>query len=261
MKQIWMCVGLGILLAFPVVAKDTMNPKLESLWMGLPQSQSQCTDYDYFPDGGMRNFWCHISGELSLSTLEEMTGESVFKSGPHNTSLQLNDAKSFGHYNPKFVVKLTKLVIPSASDSSFVASTQSVYDSHVRPLARIHYATLQKLKQNPECAQKELTQYQGAIAHGAVTEVNSAIGSYQVGYYERWFYFMNPKFCSTSNPDSLFDDGFDGGYDGNVVKTATGFWLRRSMDGTQGHFADALEQLLQRYDAVWLKKQSSSTFK
>ena len=256
MKQIWAFVGLGMMLVSPVVAKDTMNPVVQSLWTGLPQSKSQCTEYDYFPEGGMRNFWCHLSGDLSLSVLAEMTGQSVFESGPHTTLLQLNDSQSFGHYNPKFVVKLTELVIPSATDTSFIAGTQSVYDSHIRPLARIHYVTFQKLKQNPECAQKELALYQRAIGKGATTEVNSAIGSYQVGYYERWFYFMNSKFCSVPNPDSLFDDGFDGGHDGNVVKTATGFWLRRSMDGTQRHFADALELLLQRYDAAWLKAQS-----
>lgn len=256
MRKFGILLGLGMLFIPPVIGKESMNSTVESLWMGLPQSKNHCDEYDYFPEGGMRNFWCHLSGELSLATLEEMTGQSVFASGPHTTSLQLNEGNSFGHYNPKFVSKFAKILIPEASDTSFIANTQSVYDSHVRPLARIHYVTLQKLKQHPECAQKELALYKSAIEKGAVTEFKSAIGSYQVGYYERWFYFMNPKFCNSSNPDSLFDDGFDGGYDGNVVKTATGFWLRREMDGTQRQFADALEMLLQRYDAEWLKERS-----
>ena len=68
---------------------------------------------------------------------------------------------------------------------------------------------------------------------------------------------MNPKFCATDNIDALFDDGFDGGYSGNVVKTATGFWLRRSMDNTMTVFAESLETLLKRYDSEWLTKQRS----
>ena len=47
----------------------------------------------------------------------------------------------------------------------------------------------------------------------------------------------------------------DGGYNGNVVKTAVGFWMRREMDDTKAIFAKGLTKLLQQYDATWMQKQ------
>lgn len=250
MKRVALVCGLimGILVA-PVAAKDTINSTVASVWQNLPTSGSQCPDFDYFPDGGMQNFWCHISKDMPLSLLEEATGQKIFLSGPHGATLNLKDKTKFGQYNPKFVEALTKLVVPSEDDTTFIAQTQSVYNSHVRPLARFHFLTLQKLQKNPACAKKETLQYK--------SNIEKAADEQQEWYNERWFYFMNPKFCTTDNIDALFDDGFDGGHDGNVVKTATGFWLRRSMDGTQPLFVGALEALLTRYDSEWLTKQRS----
>ena len=42
-------------------AKDTMNPVIQSLWTGLPQSKS-CTNMIIFRKACI---WCHLSGDLS----------------------------------------------------------------------------------------------------------------------------------------------------------------------------------------------------
>ena len=241
------CTLVSAIIAGPVIAKESFNSTVEAVWKKLPTSASQCSDYDYFPDGGMQNFWCHVSKDLSLQFLEQATGQKIYLSGPHAAALKLDDKAEFGHYNPKFVEALSTLVIPSKEDTTFITQTQSVYESHVRPLARIHFITLQKLRNNPECAQKEMQQYKANIKKPEAAQ--------EEWYNERWFYFMNAKFCTTAKVDTLFDDGFDGGHNGNVVKTATGFWLRRSMDETQSSFATALETLLQTYDAEWLSQQ------
>jgi hypothetical protein len=184
---------------------------------------------------------------VPLSFLEEATGQKIFLSGPHDSVLNLTNKTKFGQYNPKFVEKLAELVLPAKDDTTFITQTQTIYDVNIRPLARIHFVTLQKLQKDSKCAKREVRRYK--------SNIDKPVDEQQEWYNERWFYFMNPKFCTTDDIDSLFDDGFDGGHDGNVVKTATGFWLRRSMDGTQSVFASGLETLLKRYDSKWLTKQ------
>ena len=50
-------------------------------------------------------------------------------------------------------------------------------------------------------------------------------------------------------PNDVFDGTeIDGGYDGNVTKTAVGFWLRRSLDGTEPAFFEALVRLMNTYE-------------
>jgi hypothetical protein len=61
---------------------------------------------------------------------------------------------------------------------------------------------------------------------------------------------MNDSYCQLrrGDYDDYEDTGFDGGYEGNVVKTSVGFWLRRSMDGTDREFFDALVTLRNTYE-------------
>jgi hypothetical protein len=73
------------------------------------------------------------------------------------------------------------------------------------------------------------------------------------GYYERWFLFMNPFFCERSKKgirgdEFYYDNGFDAGVDGNVTKTAVGFFVRRAMDDTIEEFGRALDKLIAAYE-------------
>jgi hypothetical protein len=44
-----------------------------------------------------------------------------------------------------------------------------------------------------------------------------------------------------------------GGFDPNVVRSATMWWLRRHEDGTAALWREGLTKLLVTYDAAWLK--------
>lgn len=239
-------VGLGVGVAAGV------SP-IEHAWLGLTQSSNQCEDvFDYFPNGGVRVFWCHASGLLNTSELAQMAGMSIWSSGPHSVDrLDLKSQTDFGHYNPDFVRWMGDHLIPAEHDSALRARTQPIYDQSVAPLARIMYQTHMKLTAEPGCALAEQRLYEAAIGK-AKTE-----GADNSSYYERWFYFLNPDFCSSSRDvEVLFNQGFDGGVDGNIVKTSVGFWLRREMDGTDAAFAQNLVRLLKTYDAAWLSSAS-----
>lgn len=248
---------LGLVFGTVAYAKSTLDTKMQSFWYSLPASETSCDSFDYFPDGGIRSFWCHISG-VNLMTLEQLTGEKVYISGPHQKGFEFQNTNDFGHYNPKFIDNMIELSIPGPDDLAFVRSTQLVYDKYVQKLARIHYVTYAKLDKNKACAQKELSLYKKEISAAVKSKntMETAIGSFEVEYYERWYYFMNKEFCQNSSEEYLSNNGFDdGGYNGNVVKSVVGFWLRREMDGTKLNFVTGLKKLLGQYDAKWLSSQ------
>lgn len=229
---------------------DTTGRQIESLsrqaMQQLPESENACDSFDYFPDGGMQSFYCHIKQVITYERAREILPVSIFLHGPHGTELDLNNSRSFGHYNPEFVALLTEYGVPAARDESFRRATQGIYDEYVSPLARIMFVTYRKFQKNPELLRNEVRKLENQLEKGQ--DVHPL-------YYEKYFYFMNPGFAD--NPEGGFeyfsDRGFDGGYSGNVVKTAAYFWIRRSIDGTDKEFFRALMKLMQTYDSAYLQ--------
>ena len=201
---------------------------------------TQCSDFDYFPKGGIQNFWCHRPVRVTIAALRGAAGE-IFASGPHHgDTLDLGSRFEFGHYSPAFVTWLLDKAGPSERGTLGQEVTQTAYDTSLRPLARIFWQTHQKMVAEAECAGKERAAYQRGIANRTLP----------AKYYERWFFFMNPFFCDkTPHKDTFyFDNGMDGGVDGNVTKTVVGFWFRRQLDGTEAGFVTGLQRLLAAYD-------------
>jgi hypothetical protein len=203
---------------------------------------SVCQDYDYFPQGGIQNFWCHRPEDLDMSGIESMAGVPIFSAGPHRKGkLELNARHDFGRYNPEFVRWLTSKAAPASRESAVRQATQGAYDANLKPLAELFWRVHEKMTLDDACFQREKTAYERGIKARTLP----------TGYYERWFFFMNPFFCeepSTTNQElRYYNDGFDGGFDGNVVKSIVGFWLRRSIDGTRDTLASGLKQLIAAY--------------
>jgi hypothetical protein len=212
-------------------------------WTQLPQTENSCGNFDYFPEGGMQNFYCHVAEYLPYDQLQRWLGQTAFLKGPHSKNkLHLSADNYFGYYNPAFVQAIGERLIPGSQDSAFRLATQSVYDQTVAPLARIHWVTYQKLLKNPEFYHEEVEHYRNLVDQSRLPAM----------YYEKYFYFMNPAYPQQQDEDVLMGEGFDGGWNGNVVKSATAFWLRRTIDGTADEFATALEKLLRTYDAGFL---------
>ena len=211
------------------------------VWTHLHRTQNTCPDvFDYHPNGGMRIFACHLRSLISLEAVQRASGLDVFVAGPHsNAQLTLDSPDSFGHYNPAFVRWMADNLIPASRDSALRETTQAHFDQYVRPLARIFLATYRKLQREPDCFRRERERYVNAMQRGQL--------SYE--FRERYFFFMNDEFCARpDDEDYFFKHGFDGGYSGNVTKTCVGFWIRRSLDGTDEEFYRGLTRLLTTYD-------------
>ncbi len=207
---------------------------------------SRCPDFDYFPNGGIQNFWCHRPADITMAAVRQLAGVDIFSSGPHKEDLLLTATNDFGHYHPAFVRWLVDRAGPSPRGSVAQRATQKAYDAHLKPLAEIFWATLGKALQNRECFEREKSAYAGLITQKKLPK----------DYYERWFYFMNPYFCEKpkKSEDFMMKNGFDAGVDGNVTKTVVGFWLRRSIDGTMDTFAEGLKKVMASYQPELLEE-------
>ncbi len=225
-----------------------LSTAVRAAWKDIGGSRSGCEEFDYFPEGGMRNFYCHVLTFISYRQFAELIGVPVFTGGPHTAlELKLDSPDSFGYYNRAFVARLHRMLIPGEKDAAFRTATQGTYDGHVKPLARIFFVTYRKLKDNPSYLEQEKRDYLAMIRAGAL----------QSYHYEKYFYFMNTGFIGSRDDESyLMKHGFDGGWNGNVVKTCVAFWIRRSIDGTAEEFYTGLEKLLKTYDGRFLRDAS-----
>src|SRR5690554_17482 len=223
-------------------ATDILYRLAERAWSDLMRSSNSCDDqFDYFPNGGILIFYCHVQEFATYDQIETILDMPVFLSGPHlDGKLDHQSRTSFGYYNPEFVRTIATWALPAARDKQLLRGTQSIYDRGIQPLARTYWATYQKLKANPHYWDAQQSEIQSYLAGDGLPEF----------YYDKYFVFMNEEFIANRDKpiDYFYDRGFDGAYDGNVVKSAVGFWIRRSIDGTADEFARGLEQLLALYD-------------
>lgn len=223
-----------------------LDAAVRAAWKGIGSSESRCGEFDYFPGGGMRNYYCHLLNYMEYKRFVQLVGVPVYANGPQPHSsggLVLDSRFSFGRYNPEFVARLGNICIPGERDSAFHAATQGIYDEFVRPLARVFFVTYRKLMDNPAFLVQEKNEYLLAIR-------NRTLEPY---YYEKYFDFLSCEYPYYGKNRSDFKGpGFEGICDGNVVKTCVAFWIRRSIDGTDDEFYSGLERLLKVYDGAFL---------
>lgn len=214
---------------------------ISEAWKALPQSGDGCggaLSFDYGLEGGMRNFYCRALTVFSWKTFLGLAPVSPFLSGPHRGGkLDLASKTTFGRYDPTFVRWAVKALVPAADDPELRASTQPVYDAQVRTLARVYFKVWRVLSAAPEWTSAERDRYGAAMAKGEGDWSGTVVDLYH---------------------DTLGPSERDwGGNDPNTVRSATMWWLRRTIDETAPRWAEGLERLLKTYDASWLEAQKS----
>lgn len=226
--KIWLAISLMCLYSpFGMAQTNTIT----EAWASLGETKNQCPNvHDYFPEGGMLSFYCHVKGLLDVSDLQKMANMPIFRSGPHkNNQLNLAAEQDFAHYNPEFVQWLTNKLIPAADDEILRKLTQPFYDKYVQRLARTYYETYQGLQNDTNYFTQKTQQYAEAVKEARLPH----------DYYEQFYDFA---------------DLAQFGHDGHVVRGAVGFWIRRNVDNTINQFVAGLEKLLSTYDAAFIKR-------
>lgn len=229
------------------ISPEGMRGRVYTAWLRIGDTRNHCREFDYFPDGGIRNFYCHAQEFLSYRDLQNFLPIPIFSSGPHShDKLQLNSKSEFGHYNPAFVNKLADLFIPTEKGSLFHDYTQPIYDKYIRPLARTMLAVFVKLHKNRDFWQNEARFYREFL------ENNSSKSSYD---YEKFYDFMHPEYIKDGSINTAISNqylSYKSPWNGNVVKTVVAFWVRRKIDGTYDEFYRGLVKLLKIYDNDFL---------
>lgn len=231
--------------------KDTRIAQMAALtWLRIEKTKNTCPDlYDYFPHGGMRIFYCHIADIVAYRDFVNMLDIDIFLTGPHTKEkLELDTPYQFGHYNPAFVRHIKRVAIPLTKNPFFKKEFQKVYDQTLAPLARIFYITYAKLHTNPSLKNRLIDDYQKFLSKKEGKYYN----------YDRFFSFMSSQDFPETPPSNIttfaLKKDYEGGYSGNVVKTAVAFWLRRSMDKTDHLFFSGLKELMKNYDADFISR-------
>jgi hypothetical protein len=222
------------------IFEDMPARALFEVTLGRWSPTSRCEFYDYFPQGGIQSFWCHRPEDLDIGSIRKLAGVDIFVAGPHKSdSLAFGVPNDFGRYNPAFVRWLVDSASPAGRDTAARRATQAAYEASLRPLAEIFWKVHEKATNDPVCFERERRQYEALLRARVLPR----------DHHERWFFFMNPFFCSVNSPGGNFfyDNAFDAGVNGNVTKTVVGFWIRRSIDGTRGTFVEGLKKLLASY--------------
>lgn len=183
-------------------------------WRGLTYAKKQNLSFD--EDGttvevGLRYQYAVLKNILSIKTLERLTGEKVFKKGPHGETLDY-DADEFGHYNVVFLEKMKGFLYRSMDSKIFNKLAQPFYDGQLKQMMRDYYNAYQFIQKEEDIIETYGTTYNRSAANA--------------------FAYAATK------------DGF-GWFNSN---TAVGFWGRRTADGTAGYFLQIVKTVMDKYD-------------
>lgn len=187
-------------------------------WTKVAESKSGCDDFDYFPDGGMRNTACHL---MTLVTYPELlaAAKRIWKSGPHGTQrLRLDAEDAFGHYDPAFVDFFADNAVVGANSSSVKEATKPVYDRVFSNLAKIYLRAKLHLERQPELLAQEKAYL---LAYMRAPRDERPLD--RLGRYE---------------PEDAY----------NLYGPALAFWIRRDVDGTAEKFEAGLRKLIATYE-------------
>ena len=244
-------VGIGymgyttIILKPPSEQRDQSSVAvIKAAWLGLDKFNlkddeiyDQC--HTIFVDGGVRNIYCRVKPFLDYQKLKKISGLPVFVKGPHTNSLNL-DANEFGYYNKHFVIWLRENINLGSKDFEFKKITQPLYDKYIRETARAFYETHIVLFAD----QSDLE----LVKKDYLTQISNPSSDY---HYSAASYF-GKKFIAQAL--DLFDgDEMVSQYGPPLLfTTAAGFWVRRSIDGTESEFFALLQDLLNTYDSEFI---------
>ena len=192
----------------------------------------------WLPNRGIRGRYELAKKYLSVRFMEEIIGEKVFLKGPHAEEIDFK-SEEFGYYNPKFLKKLYDNLKSLYSNKEFIESTQALYDSRLKQYLRTFYLSYEIAVNNEEI----ISGYKKAI-------IDPSQGSY-MNWISGPSYYLQESFAG-------FAQSIEGkGYDIYEGFTCPGFWIRRSIDGTEKQFYELLVLTISYYDQEFLNEHKN----
>ena len=187
----------------------------------------------WLPERGIRGKYEIARKHIGLKFMEQVTGYPVFLEGPHREEIDFN-SKTFGYYNPRFLENLIPIISEVMQNKIFTESTKVLYNSELKQYLRTFYLSYRVAANRTEIMEGYL----------------NAIGGNQQGISAEPSMYLQESFRG-------FATSIEGlGYDVYEGFTCPGFWIRRSIDGTEGQFYNLLLLVMETYDNDFLKQQT-----
>lgn len=208
--------------------QSTQEGLIRSAWISL--KPSKCDEKESIR--GFRYLYCIIKEFDVYRQLILSSDLLIFKEGgPHDRkALNLDSADKFGYYNPEFLEWIQKKAI-NPNDGKFKEPIQLAYNDKIKVVARSLYQTHKILFPTPEGSDEFKAikkKYQDHL-------IKQDLPKY---YFECKFWELVQKEDTPKH----------------ITVSSAGFWVRRSIDGTEKQFFDILTQLLEIYDSEWLSE-------
>jgi len=250
-------------------AKERATELTRFAWLDLAAKQGSnisLTDFDCQTvlDSGFRALYCSIMNVISFQKVQSIAEpvKIFLPGGPHGDELNLSDPFRFGHYNPEFLKWVDEFIIPQGRDDSrFNEITRQVYENQIGPIARALYHTHEVLFADPESYQAFIRDYQivkQSVSNsrgihrgiGGMSREPIAFETIKEAYVSRLeqheaappLEFENSFFWLS---DYLTVEKDDNWY---MANTAGGFWVRRSIDGTEAQIFQLVTKLLRTFE-------------
>ncbi len=210
------------------------------------------TELDYesiqswIPESGIRGRYQIAKKVISIAMLESIVGEKVFLNETHKQGISYTNATEFGHYNPNFLLKTHKILAQIFGNKALIANIQPFYDNELKQYLRTFFLSYKPAANK----QTVINGYLSAIDKTAPS--SSAASS-----------FISQKTSSNIPPSLFLQESFRNfsdsmetqGYDVYETAVCSGFWIRRSIDGTEDKFFQLLMLVLNTFDVDFVKDQ------
>jgi hypothetical protein len=247
MKKLGLLLAVAVMLmaAIPIGQRE-LKAQYKNVIQNWSSTENTYPEPNKENDGtwlnvGVRYKYAVMKNYLSIEMLESISGDKVFLStGAHVNGLDFNNASDFGHYNPKFISTVHESLISFLMNDDTKEFTKGVYDNHLQMTARNYYLAYQFVNsedvitwQNQEWTKQDIITVYQAILTGEIQKYGTGAD------------FLNEIYRAYA--DVMSNDG----YDWYEADTAPGFWIRRSIDGTDDDFIGLLNAVLEEVDANW----------
>ncbi|MBR3710428.1 MAG: hypothetical protein IKM99_05635 [Bacteroidales bacterium] len=221
-KMVLAFAGITIVFALSSCGDKNAN-RFKEAAMQLDNTTLTIDDYDYWPEGGIRNIGGHLASLISLNELQKMLPCPLYVSGPHHDGQWDLYSDEFGHYNPQAIQYLADLAKKVVADKKFVAASKPLVDKYLFEQMHI-MMVLHDLMYDESVFDKEGREYMFA----------DMIENY--GYTDGLFYFLEEI--------DLYDEtGIYNYFNYEFLY----FWARRWSDGTIDQFYDGLSTIYKAY--------------
>lgn len=233
------CLGIFLLTAFTHLPSSSISTQesnastspllykikeLTYLWDLLVDTHAidRATD-DTWLDVGLRAKYAVAKKYATIEMLEAAAGMPIFNRGPHGATLDFNSNYTFGYYNPEFLAAIKEQLQIALENPAFKLVAQRAFNQHVAKMAETYRNAYLHQVAHPDEMRDIRVQYLESMAQPNGTTEGSLQEMYR-GY------------ADTAAKEK--------GADWYEAVTAPSFWIRRSIDGTDGQFFELLELVI-----------------